>query len=317
MADLRPVVTDDLPAPQGSLDLHAVAPGIVRLRTVFVNIYVVETADGGFVLIDTGMAHTASFVKRALASRYGENARPRAILLTHAHVDHVGNAKALAEAYDVPVYVHPLEKPYVTGRSDYPPADPTPGGAIAFFARALPTRGTDLGARVKTLPKDGSVPELRGWRWVHTPGHSVGHVSFYREVDRVLIAGDALATTDMDGWIAINLWPRRLSRPALPFTPDWEAARASVFLLADLEPTVVAAGHGKPIEADDLGDRLRELANAIVAPAGGRYSGRPATYKANGAVAAVPPPRPDPLPKKLIVTAAVALIGTIVLKRRR
>lgn len=317
MADLYPARTDDAPTPEGPIDFHPVAFGIGRLRTIFVNLYAVESSDGGFVLIDTGMAGTATLVKRAIAARYGENARPRAILLTHAHIDHVGNAKALIEAYDVPVYVHPLEKPYVTGKSDYAPADPTPGGAIAFVARMLPTKGTDLGKGVRPLPKDGSVPELPGWRWVHSPGHTQGHVSYFREADAVLIAGDAFATADMDNWIALNAWPRRLSRPAMPFTPDWEAARASIFSLADLDPSLVAAGHGLPIEGDGLGDRLRELANETVAPSGGRYAGRPAVYKRDGSVSSVPPPRPDPLPKKLVIAGAVALIATIVLKRRR
>lgn len=317
MADLLPVPADAASLPSGPLDFHPVAFGIGRLRTVFVNLYAVDTSDGGFVLVDTGMAGTSALVKLAVAARYGAEAKPRAILLTHAHVDHVGNAKTLAEAYDVPVYVHPQEKPYVTGKSDYAPVDPTPGGAIAFVARMLPTKGTDLGARVKTLPKDGSVPELPGWRWVHTPGHTQGHVSYFREADRALIAGDAFATADLDNWVAVQAWPRRLSRSPLPFTPDWEAARASVFLLADLDPTVVAAGHGRPIEGEDLGDRLRELANETVAPAGGRYTGRPATYKKDGSVSSVPPPRPDPLPKKLVIAGAVALVATIVLKRRR
>ncbi len=317
MADLLPVPNEDTETSENPLGFHPVTFGVGRLRTVFVNLYAVETSDGGFVLIDTGMAGTAGMVKRAVAERFGEDARPRAILMTHAHIDHIGNAKALAEEYDASVYVHPLEKPYVTGKSDYPPADPTPGGGIAFFARMLPTRSVDLGRRVKTLPKDGSVPELPGWRWVHTPGHTVGHVSYFRDADRTLIAGDAFTTTNLDNWIAVNLWPRELSHTPTPFTPDWEAARASVFTLADLDPVLVAAGHGKPIEGESLGDRLRELANETIAPSGGRYTGRPATYDKDGSVASVPPPRPDPLPKKLFIAAAVALVGTIVLKRRR
>ena len=317
MAELLPVPADVPETPERPLGFHPVAFGIERLRTIFVNLYAVETSDGGFVLIDTGMAGTAAFVKRAVAARFGEDARPQAILLTHAHIDHVGNAQALVDAYGVPVYVHTLERPYVTGKSDYPPADPTPGGAMAFFSRLLPTKGTNLGKSVKALPKDGTVPELPGWRWVHTPGHTAGHVSFFRDADRSLIAGDAFATADLDNWLAVNVWPKALSPSPLPFTPDWEAARASVLVLADLDPAIVAAGHGRPIEGPDLAERLRALARETVAPANGRYSGRPAVYRRDGGVASVPPPRPDPLPKKLIVGAAALLLGTIVLRRRR
>lgn len=317
MTDLRPVPVDEAPIEETTLGFHPVAFGIGRLRTIFVNLYTVETSDGGFVLIDTGMKGTAGMVKRAIADRFGAGGSPRAILLTHAHVDHVGNARALAKLYGAPVYVHPREKPYVDGTSDYPPADPTPGGAMAFFSRLLPSKGTDLGRAVRLLPEDGSVPELLGWRWVATPGHTAGHVSFFREADGVLIAGDAVATADLDNWVSVNVWPKKLSKPPLPFTPDWEAARSSIFTLADMEPTTIAAGHGRPISGDDLRERLRDLGHEITGPAGGRYSNRAVTYARDGSVASVPPPRPDPLPKKLAVGAAVAVIATLLLKKRR
>ena len=317
MADLLPVPTEETQPQSNPLGFHPVAFGVERLRTIFVNLYAVETSDGGFVLVDTGMAGTAALVKSAMAARFGKEARPRAILMTHAHVDHIGNAKALAEEYDVPVYVHPLEKPYVTGDGDYAPADPTPGGAIAFFARFMPTRGTDLGSRVRTLPEDGSVPELAGWRWVATPGHTPGHVSFFREADRVLVAGDAFTTADMDDWIDMNLWPQELSRPPTPFTPDWETARASVLALADLDPSLVAPGHGHAMQEVDLAGALRSLAERVVAPEGGRYAESPARYDAEGRVVSVPSPKSDPLPKKLLLAGAIAFAAAIFLKRRR
>jgi glyoxylase-like metal-dependent hydrolase (beta-lactamase superfamily II) len=52
------------------------------------------------------------------------------------------------------------------------------------------------------LPEDGTIPGFPEWRWIHTPGHTVGHVSFFRDSDRVLIAGDALATTKQESFLA-------------------------------------------------------------------------------------------------------------------
>ena len=317
MADLRLVPVEKDSVPETPVDFHEVAYGVHRLHTVFVNLYAVETSDGGFVLIDTGIPGTASLVRNAIVRRFGEDAQPRAILLTHAHFDHVGNAKTLAEAYDVPVYVHPLELPYVTAEAEYAPADPTPGGAIAFMSRFMPSKGVDLGERVRTLPSDGTVPELIGWRWLPTPGHSPGHVSFLREADRLVVVGDAIASTDLDDWVAVNTWPQRVSRPAVPFTPDWESARTSIRALADLTPQTVATGHGKPITGDDLGQRLRDLADGALAPAQGRYTARPVEYDEGGRVVSLPPVVSDPLPKKLLVAGAVAVAASILFRRRR
>src|SRR5919107_1012291 len=61
-------------------------------------------------------------------------ARPAAVVLTHGHFDHVGSLEALLEAWDVPIYAHPLERPYLTGVSPYPPPDPLVGGGMMAFA---------------------------------------------------------------------------------------------------------------------------------------------------------------------------------------
>lgn len=289
-----------------------VAPGVGRLAILFVNVYAVDLPDGGgWVLVDTGPPGAAGYVRAAVADRYGNGARPNAIVLTHAHFDHAGNAKALAEAWDVPVYVGEKELPYVTGASDYAPADPTPGGAICFLSRFFPRRGIDLGDRVDALPHDGSVPAMPGWRAIPTPGHTAGHVSLIRDVDRVAIVGDVLATHDMDAWSTQMTWPRQIARPATPFTPDWESARSSIRALAAAKPTLVAAGHGLPIDRDDLPAVLRGFADAMPEPEGGRYQDDPAEYRPDGALARVPPPAPDPIKRELVIVGGVAglLVG--------
>ncbi len=293
----------------GSTDLfRPVAAGVGRLATVFVNLYAVDLPDGSWVLVDTGVPGSAWYVRRAAESRYGPGAKPAAIVLTHGHFDHSGNAPSLGESWDVPVYAHPLELPYLTGRSLYAPADPTPGGAISQMSRLFPSRGMDVGARVKPLPVDGSVPAMPGWRWVHTPGHSPGHVSLFRESDGVLLAGDAVLTVDLDKWSSQPTWPRELSRPPTPLTPDWEAACDSVQALAALSPKVIAAGHGLPMG----GEGLAAFALAMHEPAGGRYSGSPAEYAPDGSLADVPPPMPDPLPRHALLVAAAAVAILVV-----
>ncbi|MDB5328820.1 MAG: beta-lactamase protein [Phycisphaerales bacterium] len=285
-----------------------VTEGVHRLTTLFVNLYAVDVP-GGFVLVDTGLPAGAWYVRKALDTHYGVGAKPVAIVLTHAHFDHSGSAKALAEAFDVPVYVHEQEQPYVNGQSDYPPQDPTPGGAICFMARFFPRGGIDLGDRVQILPADGTVPPLPGWTWHHTPGHTAGHVSFFREAGGVLIAGDAVATLDLDAWSSQLTWPREIARPATPFTPDWTAARESIHKLADLKPQVLAAGHGLPMHDPEMEHALRTFAKAMQEPDGGRYAGKPAVYDASGAVERVPPPVADPMLTNIVIGAVA--VGAI------
>ena len=295
--------------------LQEVAPGVSYLTTVFANLYLVRGTGGGCVLVDTGLPATAGFTRTAVEQHLGGE-RPSAIVLTHGHFDHAGSADALADAWDIPVYAHPMELQYLTGVSDYAPADPSMGGAIAQLSRLFSTAGTDLGGRVRALPEDGSVPGLPDWRWVHTPGHTAGHVSLFRDDDRVLLAGDALTTMDLDSWIATALERPEVDRPPAPLTPDWDAARRSVEHLAELEPATVGAGHGVPMTGGEATNGVRRLAAYFPVPASGRYVGHPARADEHGIVD-VPPPVPDPFPTKLALGAAGAVVLLALLRRSR
>jgi len=302
--------TRDIESSRNHMAVQAVAHGVSYLTTVFVNLYIIQS-DDACVLVDTGLPGTSAFtrsqVERALAG-----GRPDAIVLTHGHFDHAGSAAALADAWGIPIYAHPLELPYLTGRSDYAPKDPSMGGAIAQLARLFPTAGTDLGDRVRALPADGSVPGFTEWRWIHTPGHTAGHVSLFRDSDHVLIAGDALTTMDLDSWTAVTLETPEIDRPPAPLTPDWGAARASVQALAELAPATVGAGHGKPLSGSEVIAGVHRLADHFPVPPG-RYATRPAIADERGIVE-VPPPVADPLPARLAM-AGVALLAGIALAR--
>lgn len=288
--------------------IERIAPEVGWLPVSFVNVYFVGRPGEKWALIDSGLPGYAAQVFAAAEARFGAGVRPEAIYLTHGHFDHAGAAKTLADRWQVPIYAHRMELPFLTGRSDYPPPDPTMGGAIAFLSRFMPSRSSDLGTRVKELP-EGELPGLEGWRWTPAPGHAPGQVAFFRSSDRVLLAGDAIATMNMDSWTGLITAKKILSRAGAPFNYDWEATRRSVQKLAELRPNVLGCGHGVPMSGGDLPERLERFANHFRAPRHGRYVAASARTDENGVIA-LPPAPFDPVP---LATAGALLLGGIAL----
>jgi glyoxylase-like metal-dependent hydrolase (beta-lactamase superfamily II) len=218
----------------------------------------------------------------------------------------------------VPVLAHRLERPYLSGQSPYPPPDPLVGrGSMALFSRMYPRGPIDVSARLEMLPPNGTVPGAPEWRWMHTPGHTAGHVSLFRERDRTLLAGDALVTTKQESLLAVAMQRREIHGPPAYFTPDWRGARESVGRLAALEPEVLAAGHGEPMQGAEMRAELRAVASRFdedEVPAFGRYAKQPAVANEHGIVR-LPP---DPLPKVVAgVAAAAAVAWTLAARARR
>lgn len=289
----------------------AVVPGLSVLRDVFVNLYYAFPEDqpaGPWVLIDAGLPGSADKIKQQAEALFG-NTPPAAILLTHGHFDHVGGLHSLLAAWpDVPVYAHPLEVPCLTGRSSYPPPDPTVGGGLmAYLSFAYPKKPYNFGERVRILPADGSVPGLPGWRWVHTPGHTFGHVSFFRQHDKTLVAGDAFTTVFAESGRGTLSQKQEVHGPPAYFTPDWDAARTSMKLLARMAPEVAATGHGIPMHGEELRRQLAEFVprfDSLARPKTGRYAQQPARADSGG-VTSLPPLSLKPWLK---VVAVVGLV---------
>ncbi|MGI9088430.1 MAG: MBL fold metallo-hydrolase [Chthoniobacterales bacterium] len=288
--------------------IKRIAPDVGWLPVSFVNVYFLGQPGGPWVLVDAGLPGRAGQIKAAAEARFGAGRAPEAIVLTHGHFDHAGSALKLADEWNVPIYAHPLELAYLTGQSSYPPPDPTIGGAIAFLSRFMPSRAIDLGSRVRPLLPN-EFPTLPDWQWLETPGHSPGHVSFFRPSDRTLVAGDAFATMDMDSWVGLVSGRKVLARGGAPFNCDWDASRASVQKLADLRPSAAACGHGIPMCSHELPERLARFAGRFRAPRHGRYVREPARTNESGVVD-LPPAPFDPVP---FATAASLMLAGVAL----
>lgn len=189
-----------------------------------INTYLV---DG--VLIDAGARFDAKVILRELRG-HGVSA----LALTHAHPDHLGAAHEVCEALGIPYWVPEgdvakAEDPELI-RSEQPE---NAINRMFFKTMAGPGHRVDRALRERD--------EVAGFTVLDTPGHSTGHVSYWREADRTLILGDVL--NNMDVFTGIP----GLREPKPMLTPDPERNRESARRLGELEPALVLFGHGAPL----------------------------------------------------------------------
>lgn len=259
---LSPQAVADLPHPDDGT--NEITPDLAYRRLAMVNVVffgLPGCGDGHWVLIDTGLSGMAKRIKAAAQERFGGTGKPAAIIFTHGHSDHSGNAKQLLEEWKVPAYCHPKERPFLDGTQSYPPTDTSVGGGLLpKIAAWFPKGPIDIADWLSPLPEDGTVPGMAGWRWIHTPGHTPGHVSLWREADRSLVVGDAFVTTNQESIYAILTQSEELHGPPAFLTPDWESARNSVNALAALDPELVVCGHGRAMRGEEMRHALKKLA---------------------------------------------------------
>ncbi|HEX2070935.1 MAG TPA: MBL fold metallo-hydrolase [Thermoleophilaceae bacterium] len=198
--------------------MNELAPGVWHVDGFprnAVNAYVI-----GDVLIDAGSVLDGRRVMRQIDGR-----DVAAHALTHAHIDHYGPSHMICERLGIPLWcgsgdVEAVEAGKMVARGDRL----VPGPAAHPVARAL---------------REGD--RVADFTVLDTPGHSPGHVSYWRESDRVLICGDV-----MWGWNPF-LMRGPIREPFGLVTPDVALNRESARRIAALEPSLVCFGHGPPL----------------------------------------------------------------------
>ena len=222
-----------------------VAPGVHRLGNALINVYVIE--DGGrLALVDAGLPGFRGQLEAFLAERGRTLSHLDAVLLTHAHADHVGVAESVRAA-GATVYVH--EADAEMARTAKP--QEREGGMLRYLWRPAAWRLLAVSVRaggVKT-PKiaevttfgEGDELDVPGRpRIVATPGHSHGHVALHLPDRGALLAGDSLVT--------LNPLTGRRGPQIMPsaFNVSSAQATASLDRLEPLEAGVLLPGHGEP-----------------------------------------------------------------------
>jgi hydroxyacylglutathione hydrolase len=208
--------------------MKQLADGVWHLNCLFlpnsVNAYLVDD-----VLIDAGTRHSAKGILKDL-----DGHEVTAHALTHAHPDHLGASHEVCTRLGIPYWVP--EKDVEVAEDPELIRKYQPDHFIAgLFIRTM----NGPAHKVDRALKDGD--EVAGFKVIFSPGHSAGHVVFWRESDGVLILGDVL--NNMDILTAIP----GLRLPKDFVTPDPDTNRHSAKALAALEPKLVLFGHGAPL----------------------------------------------------------------------
>jgi glyoxylase-like metal-dependent hydrolase (beta-lactamase superfamily II) len=215
--------------------MRLLADGVWQLegfpRDMF-NIYLL-----GDVLVDTG----TRWAQRRIFRQLGER-RLRMVALTHCHPDHQGSAHAICQRYGVPLACHEADVAATEGKAAMVPDRRIIRAGILFWAGPPCAVGQVL--------RDGD--EVAGFRVIHAPGHTPGHVMFFRESDGVALAGDVLAN--------IHFITRHtgLREPPPFFSHDAAQNRQSIRLLASLRPRLACFGHGPPVRDPEQIARFAE-----------------------------------------------------------
>lgn len=202
-----------------------------------INCYIIDD-----VLIDAGIRSSANTILQAI-----KNKKITKHALTHAHADHQGSSAIVCNTLNIPLWTSELEKNNAESGSvtnEYP-------NKRHFIARFQQHYWAGEGYNVSRILKEGDT--VGSFTVIETPGHSPGHISFFREQDQVLILGDVVVNMNLVTTVA------GLSQPPDLFTSDKKLNRESIRKIYNLNPRIICFGHGPVLY--DKGELDRFMTN--------------------------------------------------------
>jgi glyoxylase-like metal-dependent hydrolase (beta-lactamase superfamily II) len=196
-----------------------------------INCYLIER-ESHCILIDTGMSRSAKSIIQTIKSNFHEKPL-EAVILTHAHMDHIAGLETLGQLYGPEVICHEAEKPYIIKTAKLPPREKFIGRAFEIFEKLMPSPGYTI----DRIVIDGEV--VQGLKVYHLPGHTPGTIALEDMETKALFCGDILNS---------NRKGTALIPPKEMFAINYDQAlKASIKMLQISKPKAIFPGHGKPI----------------------------------------------------------------------
>jgi glyoxylase-like metal-dependent hydrolase (beta-lactamase superfamily II) len=206
-----------------------IVPGIHWIPKINGNVYLL--VDKELTLIDTGLPHHTkrilSYITETLHRKPDELTT---IVLTHFHIDHIGNASELREETGAKIAAYADEAAYIEGKKKMPTPHSLLMRAMGPFMRSRPVL-------VDILLQDKE--NIHGCLVVHTPGHTPGSIALLELQHKVLLCGDTIRTPN-----------GTIQGPSEQYSLDLRQAQQSVDRLKTLDFDVLLSGHGDPVRPD-------------------------------------------------------------------
>lgn len=223
-----------------------VAPGIHRVEDAFTNWYLIQEGDA-LTIVDCGLPRSWRSLQAALSELGRRPGDVEAVVITHAHADHIGFAERARREWHVPVWVHErdatLSRHPLNYEKEHSPLRHLGNGHTLRVAAAMAAAGvlrTKAIGEIRAFADEAELDVPGRPRPVLTPGHTHGHTAFHLPDREAVIAGDALTTHEP---YSGRVGPQLSSGAS---NVDSLQAMASLVRLADTGARVVLPGHGAP-----------------------------------------------------------------------